>query len=290
MGPGTTAHEVDALSAHTLELGACHRLCPTPSDSADLILPLRPARARAASPAHLPASPSPSGLQEPTLLPLLSYLLRLHHAFRASVPGSQLPEQELVDRLLPPLRSRDAAPLPSDSSSGLNGAGAASSGPVREADVQALIQCAGSSRRDAIEALKRHATAASAGSDGGGSSWDLRGAFSAELGRLRLDRALVGSLLADYVAFRGLEADIVRGAAAGATGEGGTDAGDGGTVSMEEEECGASCGPVQQQWRQGSGGHGGGGSWLWDDWPRRAERDDSPGSSSASLGEASQVR
>lgn len=124
---------------------------------------------------HLPA-----GLQEPTLVRLLTYLLRLHQVHRATLTESQLQEQELVDRLL--LSGKDAAPFPCE--------GGLSS--FREADIQALIHCAGASRREAMEALRR-------------CNGDVQQAFSQELSRLRLDRVLLGQLLEEYVVFRGLQ-------------------------------------------------------------------------------------
>ena len=97
----------------------------------DLLLPFR---------IHL------SGFDEPALLPLITYLLRIHNAYRESLSHSpsappELPDQDLIDRLLPSALHRDAAPLPPPVGSP---APAARAPPgARSADVQALIQCTG---------------------------------------------------------------------------------------------------------------------------------------------------
>eukprot|EP00983_Pelagomonas_calceolata_P012161 389329-Pelagomonas_calceolata.AAC.1 len=81
-------------------------------------------------------------------------------------PGSEEQEQEkLVDALLG--MGRDAAPLPPES-----GLGPSS---FSEHDINALVHCAGCTRRDAVAALKR-------------SNNDLLAAFKAELARLRLNK------------------------------------------------------------------------------------------------------
>ncbi len=143
------------------------------------------------------------GLREPTLLPLLTYLLHLHHVFRSSVADRQLQEQELVDQLLHPLAPRDCPPLPAVVSQSSSAPAAA----PREADVQALIQCTGTTRRDATDALRRPPAAGSAALAGNGTSV-LMAAFLAEISRLRLDRRTLRTLLNEYIAFRGLEANL----------------------------------------------------------------------------------
>ena len=89
-----------------------------------------------------------------------------------SDPSQLLPaEQDLVDRLLANLTARDSAPLPpislqeaaaapppTESSLAIASEGGVQSliqAVPRSADVQALIQCAGSTRREAVDALKR---------------------------------------------------------------------------------------------------------------------------------------
>ena len=76
----------------------------------------------------------------------MTYLLHIHHVYRASFPSSaaapELPEQELVDLLMPSHSERDAAPLPPPVGSSSASTPAAPPG-ARSADVQALIQCTG---------------------------------------------------------------------------------------------------------------------------------------------------
>lgn len=76
---------------------------------------------------------------------LLRYLLHLHTSLQESI-DSPLPHSGLVQSLLQPA-ARDPSPLPVLHYSG---------GILAEADVQAVIHCAGSSRQAAVEAL-RHA-------------------------------------------------------------------------------------------------------------------------------------
>ena len=88
-----------------------------------------------------------SGFDEPALLPLITYLLRIHNAYRESFSHSpaalpQLPDQDLIDRLLPSALHRDAAPLPPPVAGSPAPTAPAPPG-TRSADVQALIQCTG---------------------------------------------------------------------------------------------------------------------------------------------------
>jgi hypothetical protein len=58
--------------------------------------------------------------------------------------------------------------------------------------LQALIQCAGCARREAIAALRRHNNNPSK-------------ALKSELARLRVDRALLAELIGEYATQRGLQ-------------------------------------------------------------------------------------
>ncbi|KAJ9528222.1 hypothetical protein QJQ45_014214, partial [Haematococcus lacustris] len=100
--------------------------------------------------------------------------------------------QALADALLLP--GRDAAPLEKE-----GGLGPAS---YPEADVQALVQGAGSTRREALGALQRHDKQA----------WP---AFKSELARLRINRPLLRELMAEYLEAAGLEAGPARAALPG---------------------------------------------------------------------------
>ncbi|KAJ9528760.1 hypothetical protein QJQ45_020661 [Haematococcus lacustris] len=100
--------------------------------------------------------------------------------------------QALADALLLP--GRDAAPLEKE-----GGLGPAS---YPEADVQALVQGAGSTRREALGALQRHDKQA----------WP---AFKSELARLRINRPLLRELMAEYLEAAGLEAGPTRAALPG---------------------------------------------------------------------------
>eukprot|EP00798_Chlamydomonas_sp_ICE-L_P020920 gene20920-27768_t len=95
---------------------------------------------------------------------------------------------KLADALLLP--QRDAAPLPAEFSE-------AGPGSYREADLQALIQCLGISRREAVDALKLANT-------------EVDIALKDELARLHLDKNLLLELLVEYAAFRGLPQDILE--------------------------------------------------------------------------------
>lgn len=81
-------------------------------------------------------------LQEPPLALLLRYLLHLHTVLQPSVVPAR-PGQELAEALL--LGGRDPAPLPVDHYNG----------SLREADVQAVIQCTGAPRIAAVNALRQ---------------------------------------------------------------------------------------------------------------------------------------
>ncbi|KAG2436677.1 hypothetical protein HXX76_006205 [Chlamydomonas incerta] len=155
------------------------------------------------------------GLQQPLLGLQLRFLLRLHAAhppppatpsaplaaelaprLLMTQPQSQLPQQSLSRHPGggPAARAgagKDPAPLPR--CGGGPGGGGGGGGPLTfpEADVQAVIHGAGTSRQEALEAL-RHA---------GG---DALSAFRAELGRLRLAEPLLAELAAEYAAVRGL--------------------------------------------------------------------------------------
>lgn len=89
--------------------------------------------------------PSHAELQEPLLGLLLRYLLHLHGVLQHSLvqPAKPGQEQELLESLLLP--GREAQPLPVEHFSG----------SLREADVQAVIQCTGTARTAAVAALRR---------------------------------------------------------------------------------------------------------------------------------------
>ncbi|KXZ44620.1 hypothetical protein GPECTOR_64g114 [Gonium pectorale] len=106
------------------------------------------------------------GLQHPLLGLQLRYLLRMHAAFPmpASTPAGAA-AAELAPRLTAPqaagggVAARDPPPLPPASSSAGGRAGGAGGPPCfPEADVQAVIHGAGTSRAAALDAL-RHAVA-----------------------------------------------------------------------------------------------------------------------------------
>lgn len=84
-------------------------------------------------------------LQEPLLVLLMRYLLHLHGVLQYSLPQAPKPgqSQDLLDSLL--LAGREPAPLPLEHYQG----------PLREADVQAVIQCTGTTRTAAVAALRR---------------------------------------------------------------------------------------------------------------------------------------
>ncbi|MEW5302489.1 MAG: hypothetical protein WDW36_005270 [Sanguina aurantia] len=120
------------------------------------------------------------GVQHSQLSLLLRYLLHLHTSLQGSV-GSPLPHSGLVQTLLQPA-ARDPSPLPVLHHPG---------GALAEADVQAVIHCAGSSRQAAMDAL-RHA--------GGQASQ----AFQSELARIPLDQPALTELVLEYATYRGL--------------------------------------------------------------------------------------
>ncbi|MEW5310568.1 MAG: hypothetical protein WDW38_002354 [Sanguina aurantia] len=120
------------------------------------------------------------GVQHSQLSLLLRYLLHLHTSLQGSV-GSPLPHSGLVQTLLQPA-ARDPSPLPVLHHPG---------GALAEADVQAVIHCAGSSRQAAMDAL-RHA--------GGQASQ----AFQSELVRIPLDQSALTELVLEYATYRGL--------------------------------------------------------------------------------------
>ncbi|GAX79817.1 hypothetical protein CEUSTIGMA_g7257.t1 [Chlamydomonas eustigma] len=129
-------------------------------------------------------------IKEPQLIPLLTYLLYLRHIHCSTTADRLLThEQDLADQLLPRHKPRDQPSLPLDNQL------SAAQVILKEADVQALIQCTGAPRRNAMEAL-RHAQG------------DVQKAFCDELARMPLNRSLLLSLVHEYVAFRGLEVDL----------------------------------------------------------------------------------
>jgi hypothetical protein len=83
------------------------------------------------------------------LVLLLVYLSRIYLASPPSAPLSNHEEQmqDLIARILPYPVHKDAGPFPPMLESG--------SVEVKEAEVQALVQCCGSSRREAVEGITR---------------------------------------------------------------------------------------------------------------------------------------